>query len=235
MTTQSVASVNTLVLAFLGFSYRADLDSLGLHPLDLLHKGLCGPKLDHVSDEWDNTMPSASELTDAGIKFEVSKTQFIHDINFKNGVLRLPVFNAHDDTEKHLLNLLAFEKLYPYTGHEVLAFMFFMDNLINTEKDVGLLRSKGVIKNLLSSDEELAQLVNSLGTGALMTPFSRLNVVQRMVSQHCRKPWNRWRATFAHTYLRNPWVFFSLLVAMILLVAAILSTVYTIIPFYHKN
>jgi hypothetical protein len=235
MTTQSVAEVNIMVLNFLGFSYGADLDSLGLHPLDLLHKGLCGPKLDYASQEWDNTMPSAAELSDAGIHFEVSKTQFIHDINFQNGVLSLPVFNAHDDTEKHLLNLFAFEKLYPCTGHEVLSYMFFMDNLINTERDVELLRSKGIIKNLLSSDEELAQLVNSLGSGALITPFSRLDDVQRMVSQHCRKPWNRWRASFAHTYLRNPWVFFSLLVAIILLVAAILQTVYTIIPFYHKS
>lgn len=224
-----------MVLAFLGFSHRANLDSLGLHPLDLLHKGLCGPKLNSVGIQWDNTMPSAVELSDAGIRFKSSKTQFIHDISFKNGVLHLPVFKAHDDTEKHLLNLLAFEKLYPYTGHEVLSYMSFMDNLINIDKDVELLRCKGVIKNLLSSDEELAQLVNSLGSGALMSPFSMLDNVQRMVSQHCKKPWNRWRASFAHTYLRNPWVFFSLLAAVILLVAAILQTVYTMIPFFHKS
>ncbi|XP_066341914.1 UPF0481 protein At3g47200-like [Miscanthus floridulus] len=91
------------------------------------------------------------ELSDAGIRFKSSKTQFIHDINFKNGLLSLPVFKAHDDTKKHLLNLLAFEKLYPCTGHEVLSYVCFMDNLVNTGRDVELLRSKGVIKNLLSS------------------------------------------------------------------------------------
>lgn len=235
MATQSVAEVNAIVLGFLGFPYEANLDSLGLHPLDLFHKGLCGPKLNYVGVQWDNTMPSAAELSDAGIRFKSSRTQFIHDINFTNGVLSMPVFKAHDDTEKHLLNLLAFEKLYPCTSHEVLSYMCFMDNLVNTGKDVELLRSKGVINNLLSSDEELAQLINSLGSGALMTPFSMLDDVQRMVSTHCKKPWNIWRATFAHTYLRNPWVFFSLLAAVILLVAAIVQTVYTVLPFYHKS
>ncbi|XP_021317775.1 UPF0481 protein At3g47200 [Sorghum bicolor] len=161
-TAPMVAEVNTTVLSFLGFSYGANLDSLGLHPLDLLHKGLCGPKLNYVGLQWDNTMPSAAELCDAGVRFKSSKTQFINDISFKNGVLSLPVFKAHDDTNKHLVNLLAFEKLYPCTGHEVLSYMCFMDNLVNTGRDVELLRSKGVIKNLLSSDEELAQLITLL-------------------------------------------------------------------------
>jgi hypothetical protein len=110
-----------------------------------------------------------------------------------------------------------------------------MDNLVNTGRDVELLRSKGVIKNLLSSDEELAQQINLLGSGALMSPLSRLDDVQRMVSQHCKKPWNRWRASFAHSYLRNPWVFLSLLAAVILLIAAIIQTVYTVLSFYNKS
>ncbi|XP_066341915.1 UPF0481 protein At3g47200-like [Miscanthus floridulus] len=114
-----VAEVNTIVLGFLGFSYGPIWTAA--HPLDLLHK----------------------KLSDAGIRFKSSKTQFIHDINFKNGLLSLPVFKAHDDTKKHLLNLLAFEKLYPCTGHEVLSYVCFMDNLVNTGRDVELLRSKG--------------------------------------------------------------------------------------------
>jgi hypothetical protein len=180
-------------------------------------------------------MPSAAELSDAGIHFKVRETQFIHDISFRNGILSLPVFSAHDDTEKQILNLLAFEKLHPCTGHEVLSYISFMDNLVNTGRDVELLRSKGVIKNLLSSDEELAQQINLLGSGALMSPLSRLDDVQRMVSQHCKKPWNRWRASFAHSYLRNPWVFLSLLAAVILLIAAIIQTVYTVLSFYNKS
>jgi hypothetical protein len=42
-----------------------------------------------------------------------------------------------------------------------------MDDLVNTERDVELLRSKGVIKNLLRSDENLAHQINSLSSGAL--------------------------------------------------------------------
>ncbi|CAL4992839.1 unnamed protein product [Urochloa decumbens] len=232
----SAAQINNMVLGYLDCSYEVnDFDSLGLHPLDMLHKSLCGPPLFHVPRECEGTMPPATELSEAGIHFEVSKTQFIHDINFENGVLSMPPFQAHDDTEKNLLNLLAFEKLHPGTGYEVLSYIFFMDNMINTERDVTLLRSKGLIENLLSSDKELAKLVNSLGNGSLMNPSSKLNDVQRMVNDHCGKPWNRWRASFVHKYLSNPWVFISLLAAIILLVATLLQAVYAVLPFYTKT
>ena len=56
------------------------------------------------------------------------------------------MFEAEKVTEK---------MLHPSAGYEVLSYMFFMNTLINTERDVELLRSKGLIKNLLSSNKEL--------------------------------------------------------------------------------
>ncbi|PUZ45108.1 hypothetical protein GQ55_8G194100 [Panicum hallii var. hallii] len=219
----SAAQINNMVLGLLGSEYKTnDFESLGLHPLDMLQRSLCGPPLFHVPGEWEGTMPPAAELSEAGIHFKVSKTHFIHDIDFEDGVLSMPPFEAHDDTEKNLLNLLAFEKLHPGTRYEVLSYLFFMDNMINTERDVALLRSKELVENLLSSDEELAKLVNSLGSGSLMNPSSKLNDVQRMVKAHCKKPWNRWRASFVHKYLSNPWVFISLMAAFFLLVTTVL-------------
>jgi hypothetical protein len=59
--------------------------------------------------------------------------------------------------------------------------------------------------------------------------------VQWKLKAHCRKRRNRWRASFVKTYLRNPWVFISLVAAAILLVATLLQTVYTIVQFYTKG
>jgi hypothetical protein len=56
------------------------------------------------------------------------------------------VFEAEKVTEK---------MLHPSAEYEVLSYMFFTDTLINTERDGELLRSKGIVKNLLSSGKEL--------------------------------------------------------------------------------
>jgi hypothetical protein len=55
------------------------------------------------------------------------------------------------------------------------------------------------------------------------------------VNAHCRKPWNKWRASFSNAYLSTPWGFISLVAAIVLLVATLLQTVYTIVPFYTKG
>ena len=83
----------------------------------------------------------------------------------------------------------------------------------------------------------LHALLDDLGCnviGSVMGSSSKLNDVQRMVNDHCRKRWYRWRASLVQTYFRNPWVFISLLAAVILLVATLLQTVYTVVQFYTK-
>jgi len=38
-----------------------------------------------------------------------------------------------------------------------------------------------------------------------------------------------------NNYLSNPWVFISLVAAAILLIATIMQTIYTVVPFYTKG
>jgi hypothetical protein len=38
-----------------------------------------------------------------------------------------------------------------------------------------------------------------------------------------------------NTYLSNPWVITSMVAAFILLVATLLQTIYTVVPFYTRN
>lgn len=209
-----------------------DIDNLCLHPLDVFHKRFCGLQPGHQqTHKPERSMPSALELREVGIHLRKSETDSIRDIEFKNGVLHLPSFSIHDGTERIFLNLMAFERLHPDTGSEATAFLVFMDNIIDSERDVQLLRSKGIIKNLLSSDKEASNLFNILSKG-VMPPLNRLNAVRRHVNAHCRKPWNRWRAFFMHAYLRNPCLFISLMAAVILLIASLVQTVYSVMAFY---
>ncbi|CAL4992849.1 unnamed protein product [Urochloa decumbens] len=243
---EDAQAISKLVLFFLDSS--SDSTEGGLHPLDILHRSFCGfQQREHIDIfgepegsnkeriEWDITMPSAVDLSEAGIHFQKSKTDKAHEINFKNGVLSMPQIVVRDSTEKEFLNLMAFERLHGSAGSRAIAFMTFMDNIIDSERDVALLKSKGIITNLLSSDKEAAKLFNTLGKGALLPPYSHLYKVRRMVNAHCSKRRNKWRASFVKTYLSNPWVFISLVAAVILLVATLMQTVYTVVPFYTKS
>uniref|UniRef100_K3ZIP6 Uncharacterized protein n=1 Tax=Setaria italica TaxID=4555 RepID=K3ZIP6_SETIT len=223
---------------------------LGLHPFEILHRTLCGPRAHH-EDRPDSDssvyvdpicMPSAVELSEAGIHFKKC-THFINDIDFKNGVLSMPVIEAYGDTEKLYLNLLAFEQVHPDIGYQVLSYVAFVVNLIKSERDVALLRSKELIKNFWGSDDkELAEMLNTVGKASLMHPSTKLIVVQKNVNTHCAKHWNahyakhlnKWGANFVHSYMSNPWVFISLVAAVILLMATLLQTVYTVLPFYKS-
>jgi hypothetical protein len=183
--------------------------------------------------KWVPSTHCAVELKEAGIQLQ--KCDNTHVIDCKSRVLSLPTVSIdHDGTAKIFLNLMAFERLHSGTGSEATDYMIFMDNIIDSERDVALLRSEGIIRNLLSSDKEAAQLFNKLSRGAVLNPYSRLHEVRRKLNAHYARPWNRWKANFRHTYMRNPWVFTSLVVATILLMATIVQTTYTVKDFYNK-
>ncbi|KAF8665991.1 hypothetical protein HU200_054080 [Digitaria exilis] len=216
------------------------IDVLGLHPLDVFHKCFCA--LSHTwspdlkrSGQRETLMLSAAELREAGVHFKKSKTQSFRDIEFNKGVLSMPLVEIGDTSERMFLNLMAFERLHCSAGNDVTAYIIFMDNIIDSERDVALLKSKGVLKNFLSSDKAAAELFNSLGNGITLDPNSKICHVQWKVDMHCKKPWPKLQASFKHTYMRNPWVFISGVAAVILLSLTILQTIYTIMPFYKKN
>ncbi|GJN25779.1 hypothetical protein PR202_gb13651 [Eleusine coracana subsp. coracana] len=152
-----------------------------------------------------------------------------------SSVLRMPEIEVNDRTEKEFLNLIAFERLYGSAGSNATAFMIFMDDLIDSEKDVEILRSKGIINNKLSSDIEAAKLFNTLSKGALLNPSSHLSTVRHSVNEHCKKPWNVWRANFIQTYMKNPCVFSAFVASVLLLIATFLQTIYTVMPYYKPR
>jgi hypothetical protein len=105
-----------------------------------------------------------------------------------------------------------------------------MDNIIDNERDVSLLHSRGIIQNAIGSDKAVAKLFNSLSKDIALDPDSSLELVQRQVNAYCKKPWNAWRANLIQTYFRNPWAILSIVAALILFALTIVQTVYTILP-----
>ncbi|KAJ6705226.1 hypothetical protein OIU79_010017 [Salix purpurea] len=205
-----------------------------LHVLDLYRKSLIQEDPNRkrhqtrvrggLHKDVNDTVRSAAEINEAGIRFKKSKTKSLKDISLHHGVLHLPAVVVDDVTEAVLLNLMAFERFHPGAGNEVTSYVFFMDSIIDSERDVALLHSKGIIQNAIGSDKAVAKLFNSLSKNIALDPDSSLDLMQKQVNAYCRKPWNAWRANLIQTYFRNPWAILSLVAALMSLGSDDLTT-----------
>ncbi|XVF16918.1 hypothetical protein REPUB_Repub10bG0072300 [Reevesia pubescens] len=239
--------VNKLILKFCSPNTPVSCMGNCLHVLDVYRKSLLQdipgrrrrkrhrkPRSSH-HDDGNGIIRSAMELNEAGIRFKKSRTVSLKDITFRGGVLKLPVVIVDDATESLFLNLIAFERFHVGAGNEVTSYIFFMDNIIDSEKDVALLHSRGIIQNALGSDKAVANLFNSLSKDITLDPDSSLDEMHKKVNRYCKKAWNEWRANLIHTYFRNPWAILSLISVIFLFALTIVQTVYTVYPYYQDH
>ncbi|XP_026404599.1 UPF0481 protein At3g47200-like isoform X1 [Papaver somniferum] len=224
------------------------IHSLGkcLHVLDVYRKNLLQePRKKHhqtrlkstgdYSESSGDIIRSAMELYEAGIRFKTSKTTSLKDISFRGGVLRLPLIVVDDTTESTFLNLMAYERFHVGAGNEVTAYIFFMDNIIDSAKDVSLLHSSGIIQNAVGSDKAVAKLFNELSKDVTLDPDSSLDKVHKKVNDYCKKKWNEWRANLIHTYFRSPWAILSVVAALFLMVLTVAQTFYSVYGYYKPR
>ncbi|XP_057484665.1 UPF0481 protein At3g47200-like [Actinidia eriantha] len=223
--------VNRLVYWFTK-SIRPDTGEC-LHVLDIFRKSMLlshrqkrifrRSMLLHALCEHDDDSPiivSAMELQEAGIRFKRIESRCPDVISFKDRVLRLPFLVVDDTTESVFLNLIAFERLHVGTGNEVTSYIFFMDTIIKSVRDVSLLKSNGIIQNASGSEEAIVQLFKSLSKGTKLEPGSDLDVVHELIRMYRMKPWNQFRANFAHAYYKSsqwsPWGSWSIIFGIFL-------------------
>ncbi|KAF7124697.1 hypothetical protein RHSIM_Rhsim12G0117600 [Rhododendron simsii] len=96
---------------------------------------------------------SAVEINEAGINFRKSRTQSLKDISFEGGKLTLSLIVVDDTTESMFLNLIAFERFHVGVGNAVTSYVFIMDSIIDSARDVSLMHDEGIIQNALGSDK----------------------------------------------------------------------------------
>ncbi|GLJ51383.1 hypothetical protein SUGI_1092390 [Cryptomeria japonica] len=124
--------------------------------------------------ESDNRMlrASATELNNKGIKFKAYEgVPSAMELRFdkKKETLFLPVIWVSDATEMIFRNLKAVDVCQEKELTVISEYVFLMNSLIKFDKDVALLRKKGVIQNSIRSDEEATDLFNSLCKGINFT------------------------------------------------------------------
>ncbi|KAF8039423.1 hypothetical protein BT93_B1839 [Corymbia citriodora subsp. variegata] len=235
--------INRLILDFFSSALSEDIGKC-LHVLDVYRKSVLlpdkheqnKPKKKPNEDKPNNALRteiirSATELHEHGIRLRKSKTSSLKDISFDNGVLSLPRIIVDDIFESVYLNLIVFEHFHVGAGDEVTSYVFLMDKIINDEKDVALLHTKGIIENAIGSDKAIAEMFNSLCKEVTLRPESSLDAVHTGVSTYCKRTWYKWRATLRHTYFKSPWSIISFIAAILLFALAIIQTAYAMI--YH--
>ncbi|XP_035547364.1 UPF0481 protein At3g47200-like [Juglans regia] len=173
---------------------------------------------------------SATELEEAGIKFKKVEKSNVFSIKFNNGLMEISPLGIEDHTETYLQNLIAYEQ-YCHRHNDV-NYVYndvcFMDHLINTPKDVELLRRKGIIRNNLGDDEVISTMVNKLGHYVSISNNLYARTIMD-VNMHCRRRRNVWMAKLRHDYFNNPWALVSFMGAVLLLALAITQTIFSII------
>ncbi|KAL4319155.1 hypothetical protein GQ457_18G020980 [Hibiscus cannabinus] len=191
---------------------------------------------------------NATELDDAGINFlgaaiEKMKdqkpgieTEF--DIMFTKHtkVLMIPTLNVYDCTERRFRNYIAYEQFIPCSEPTYFCdYVLFMDYLIDTSKDVQLLRKSGIIENALGDDEAVAQMFNRLMDSVYCSPteFYYIEIFGRM-TKHCQRRRNRWKAALKKKYFNSPWSHISFFAATVLLLLTIVQTIFSVFSYFDK-
>ncbi|XP_060189056.1 UPF0481 protein At3g47200-like [Lycium barbarum] len=189
---------------------------------------------------WHDIMPNATELCEAGFtkvgsiyrcldENNLGDSTSLFDIKFEEGLMKIPCFQVVDHTETILRNLIAYEQ-ESSNVHPTYFFDYavFMDHLIDSEKDVNLLRLKGIIRNRIGEDKEVA-FFNKIGKGVVVSPDYYYKEECRKVVQHCEKPWNRMKANLRRNYFHSPWAGVSTVEVIILLLLTATQTVLSVL------
>ncbi|PRQ26780.1 hypothetical protein RchiOBHm_Chr6g0298331 [Rosa chinensis] len=171
------------------------------------------------------TIPSATELHQAGVKFEMVKDKNFFDIQFDNGILKIPQLKIRGSSEVFFRNLIAYEQCEFY-DHYINDYIFIMDRLVDSAKDVELLLRKKILESKLSDKEKVATFISSLNSGPVVfsKKFYFTDLCEKL-NAYYEVPWHNWKASLKHDYFSSPWAVLSIIAAAVLLVLTFVQTV----------
>lgn len=129
-------------------------------------------------------------------------------------------------------NMVAFEQCHLAPECYVTDYLTLMNYLIDTGKDVELLVEKGIMDNLLGSNDEVASLVNTLDKNTVfMTRNSEYLSLCEELNKFYENPYHKYKAIFKHEYLSTPWRMASVSTAILLLMLTLIQTIFSLLLF----
>ncbi|KAE9448007.1 hypothetical protein C3L33_20093, partial [Rhododendron williamsianum] len=167
---------------------------------------------------------SASNLEYAGVQFKPLSGNNQFDVKFdedeglswwcRRASFAIPALRIHDPTEPFLRNLIAFEQCVPGVSQHFTSYAFLMDMLINSEKDVQVLKDAKVMYCYLGADEDISNLFNKLCKEVVVEDFYFANTCSRAF-KYSEYGWSKILAYWKRTYFASPWAFIGFCLAFI--------------------
>ncbi|GMN67020.1 hypothetical protein TIFTF001_036088 [Ficus carica] len=105
---------------------------------------------------------NATRLNFAGISFCPQSDDNFLTFELEHQKLKIPTLLLDDGTSPLLRNLLAYEQSNRYAAPYFTSLAVFMDSIVDTAKDVDILRNAGFIKQVKGGNDEIVDLLNSL-------------------------------------------------------------------------
>ncbi|PWA97080.1 hypothetical protein CTI12_AA032830 [Artemisia annua] len=212
------------------------------HILGLLHQ-CYQPRSKTLSYFSSSTIHSAVELDRAGVNFKPNRDKkwpmamevklHLHRFlcfpwSWGKPTIRMPVLRVHHFTELVLRNIIAYEQS-SLGDNYVTSYGIAMDRLIDTQEDVAKLVESKVLVNNMGSNEEAANMMNSI--------CKEVAWVHRGPDKHgkkldtyCKDYWPKNIARLRRTYFSNPWSIIALIAGMVLFALTVIQTFFTIRP-----
>ncbi|KAK7393262.1 hypothetical protein VNO78_21812 [Psophocarpus tetragonolobus] len=182
--------------------------------------------------EFVKHLPSATELLEGGVEFKVTteENKCLLNLKFSRGVFEMPQLLVEDRTELVFRHIMALEQFHYSEESYITDYVFVMDLLINTNKDVDTLIRKGVMVNYLGDSDSVANLFNGLWKNILQVNFSShyFEICKNLNDFH-RNPCNKLKSTLRRDYCKGPWQTAASIAAIILLLFSFIQTICSIL------
>ncbi|KAA8535498.1 hypothetical protein F0562_030501 [Nyssa sinensis] len=229
------------------FHTRIEQEAKPLHLLDLLRKRWVGKHNSSPPESFSffsqkrimtsRLVRNIKELKTTGIFLKPNSSYQFSDIRFSyflTGRLTLPPMIITDSTKIIFLNVIAHEACMNL-DFGFSSYIRFLDSLIDNAEDVRLMRSRGIVKNFLDSDDQVASLFNEVGASLQMEPKidACLHVkmdIGKYLGSRKRIRMAKWLAQVKHDYFRSPWTIIAVLVGFLAIVLTIVQTYFAIFP-----
>jgi len=168
---------------------------------------------------------SAVMLRKAGVKFlQVTQDKCLVNIKFEKGVLKIPQLEVDHSFERLVRNIMALEQCcYPSQAY-VCSYIKFMDHLIDSAEDVGLLVRKGIIIHRLGNDAAVSNIINHLCEN-IGDSYACFGDISEKINHHYESRFNRMKATLKLVYFPNIWRGTATVAAAILLILTFIQTI----------
>ncbi|CAN6325420.1 unnamed protein product [Urochloa humidicola] len=141
-------------------------------------------------------IPPAAKMEEAGVTFKrKAAARDVFDASFRYGVLHMPAFVVDEGAKVMLANLVAFEQGGGRAarqldgGNLVTGFVALVGSLVNSRRDLEVLRRCGIMHCMLADDDAVAYFNHVVQYTTMDYDRHLLACLFRDVREHCH--WNR--------------------------------------------